>query len=343
MILIRVDGNEKVGLGHVMRCLSIADALKDNGEEVLFVTADAKCETLLKARSFPHIILHSDYADMDGEIDALCALIEEHQPSAVLVDSYFVTDRYLTALKERVKLIYVDDLLAFSYPVDILINYNIFADAEEYQRLYRDTADVPQIVLGTEYTPLRKEFSQVTPRPQPQIANKVLISTGGADPQHIALSMIRYLARNAEAFADLAFTFIIGGANMDLDEIRELSDGIDQIKIVYNVSEMSKLMCEHNIAVSAAGSTLYELCACGLPTITYVLADNQIPAAKVFSEKGVMIDAGDVRKDADFIQHIFAAVQMLSQNQEQRMNMARAAVCLADGRGAYRLATMITQ
>ena len=130
---------------------------------------------------------------------------------------------------------------------------------------------------------------------------------------------------------------------MDLDEIRELSDRIDQIKIVYNVSEMSKLMCEHNIAVSAAGSTLYELCACGLPTITYVLADNQIPAAKVFSEKGVMIDAGDVRKDADFIQHIFAAVQKLSQNQEQRMNMARAAVCLADGRGAYRLATMITQ
>ena len=136
MILIRVDGNETIGLGHMMRCLSVADALKKHGTEVMFVTADDKCVALLDRRGYPHITLNTDYSEMNSEADRLLELIAGYQPKAVLVDSYFVTESYLHHLKSAARLIYMDDLAAFAYPADVLINYNIFADPEAYQQLY---------------------------------------------------------------------------------------------------------------------------------------------------------------------------------------------------------------
>lgn len=343
MILFRVDGNSQIGLGHMMRCLSIADALKNRGEDVLFAIADDRCMPLLTQRGYRSAILGTDFADMDGECEQLLKLIGETHPRSVLVDSYYVTDSYLRRLMEKVRLVYLDDQLSFPYPADVLINYNIFSRAEDYERLYKGADIVPQFVLGTEYTPLRAEFSQVTSHEQPDFAKKVLISTGGADSQHIALELIRHIKNDQETFSRFAFTFIIGGANADIELIKALAQDFDQVDLVYNVQNMSQLMLQHDIAVSAAGSTLYELCACGLPTITYVLADNQIPAAKVFGESGIMIDAGDFRQDADFIQHIFAAVAALADDKALRNRMAIAASRVVDGSGADRTAKIICQ
>ena len=343
MIFIRVDGNEMIGLGHVMRCLSIADALRDLGTDVLFVSADNKFESLFRQRGYSSVSLDTDYADMPGEMDTLFRLIDEHHPDMILIDSYYVTDDYLRSLRYKVYTIYLDDQLSFPYPVDVLINYNIFSRRADYDQLYRDALFVPQFVLGTEYTPLRKEFSQVSPNSQPAFAGRVLVSTGGADSQHIALQLIRSIRDNAERFEDYAFTFIIGSANADKNEICEIAESIENINIVCNAQNMSALMLSNEIAVSAAGSTLYELCACGLPTITYVLADNQIPAAELFGEKGIMINAGDVRKDPEFIDRIFEEISRLATDKELREQMSHSAHQIADGRGAFRLAKMITQ
>ena len=181
-------------------------------------------------------------SDMDGEWDHLSELLDSIQPSAVLVDSYYVTDSYLRNLRKKVRLIYMDDQLSFPYPSDMLINYNIFAKRGDYERLYRDAQIVPELILGTEYTPLRKEFSQVTPNVQPEFARRVLISTGGADPRHIALELIRCIREDAQRFHDYLFTFVVGAANADLKAIRELSADTEQIRIVCNVQNMSQLI-----------------------------------------------------------------------------------------------------
>lgn len=343
MIIIRADGNEYIGLGHMMRCLSFADALKAIGEDVLFVTADHKCGELLTKRGFSHGVLDSDFSDLENETDRLIGLIDRYRPYAVLIDSYYVTDRYLRALRGKTKVVYIDDQLSFAYPVDLLINYNIFSRRDDYERLYQNAEIAPALILGTEYTPLRSEFSGVTSCEQPDFAGNVLISTGGADPQHIALQLIRYIKEHSERFERFVFSFVIGAANRDIDEIREIAESIQQIRIVHNARNMSKLMLDHDMAVSAAGSTLYELCACGVPTITYVLADNQIPAAVVFGDKGIMIDAGDVRKNPDFIRDLFDRIMDLAENKEKRIAMSQAMRTIVDGRGANRLATVISQ
>ena len=340
MILIRVDGNGTIGLGHIMRCLSIADAIKRLVEDVVFAVADESCSRLLQQRGFAYTVLHTDYDDMDGEADRLLCLIEEQKPSVLIVDSYYVTAEYLQRLKEAVKVIYIDDQLSFPYPADVVINYNIFAKAEDYLELYGGEG-CPRLVIGPEYAPLREEFSRVEPHDQPAFASKVLVSTGGADAQHIALKMIRYLTEYADMFKDHTFSFIIGGANRDIDAIRDLCQEQTHFKLLCDVREMSRIMLDNDIAVSAAGSTLYELCACAIPTVTYILADNQAPAAKVFNDKGIMINVGDVRAIPHFIETTLKTVLSLSVNKEKRTRMSEAARQVTDGRGADRLASAV--
>lgn len=134
MITIRVDANEYIASGHVMRCLSISDALFSLGEDVVFITADDNAKQIIDKRGFDAIVLNSDWNDKEGELDQLTSEIEQLAPDLLLIDSYQVTERYLTELHRKVKTAYIDDLNAFDYPVDIVINYSIYAEDLNYPK-----------------------------------------------------------------------------------------------------------------------------------------------------------------------------------------------------------------
>ena len=197
------------------------------------------------------------------------------------------------------------------------------------------------MLLGTAYTPLRAEFSTVLPQAQPDTAYRILVSTGGADSLHIALQTVRYLSGHADAFRSYRFTLIVGASNQDIDAIRAIADELPFVSIASDIQNMSEVMLQHDMAISAAGSTLYELCACAIPTVTYVLADNQAPAAKLFDDKGIMINVGDVRTMPHFIETTLQTVLSLSLDQEKRTRMCEAARQVTDGKGADRLASAV--
>ena len=210
-IFIRADAHPNVGMGHVMRCLSIADALKKAGHDVKFILADNSVTGLIQERGFETIVLGTDYKHMEAEL-ASWAKIEvggkvkkaeqagttdnTKKADAIIVDSYFVTAPYLKAIKRQhcKKLIYIDDLASFPYPVDILIAYNAYADIKTYQKLYgtTDTTRLPCIIIGPQYAPLREMFQGITPRQQNEVVKEVLVSTGGADFLHLALQFLQY-------------------------------------------------------------------------------------------------------------------------------------------------------
>ena len=111
MVCIRVDMNEQIATGHMMRCLSIADALRDLGEQVTFILADEQAINLLKQRGYDAIVLHTQWNDMDGELQGLSQMIQNEQIEKLLIDSYLVTPQYLAKLSESVKTVYIDDML----------------------------------------------------------------------------------------------------------------------------------------------------------------------------------------------------------------------------------------
>ena len=127
MILFRADANTNIGMGHIMRCLSIADALAANHSEptivsgkqsIKFVLADVSVAELIKSRGYEPIILHSHYTDMDSENSSWTTLADSIDADLVIVDSYFVTEAYLKWLRDNIGTVcYIDDVLSFAYCV----------------------------------------------------------------------------------------------------------------------------------------------------------------------------------------------------------------------------------
>lgn len=340
MILFRADGNSKIGSGHIMRSLSIADALTDLGEKCLFLLADESFYTIISERGYDAEVLHTDYTQMETELCMLPSLFTKFEPKWILVDSYFVTPSYLLTLKKYANVAYLDDIATFAYPVDLLINYNIFGPEIPYNKLY-ESADLeqPKSMLGLNYAPLRKEFSNIPSKMIKETIENVFISTGGADPEHIAISLVKDFIENPDSSMDkITFHFVLGAMNQDLKQITELAKGNPQIKLYHNVKNMSVLMQQCDLAISAAGSTMYELCACGVPTITYVLADNQIDGASAFQKQNLALYIGDYRKTHNISLKLRNAIIELDNNPTKRMQMSIQMQHLIGGNGANLLA-----
>ena len=345
MILFRVDGNKTTGAGHVMRCLSIADHAGSCGVECVFLMASDDMEKNIIGHGHRTVIFHTEYENMLSDLHLTQEWIENMQPVSLIVDSYYVTGGYLSSLKQccmksGTTLVYVDDLMAFPYPCDILLNYNIYGPDKrtEYFRMYQD-AHMPELLLGPAYAPLRHEFRNPGKREVKRTARNILVSTGGADFGHIGVAFIKAVIRHEEELKDLQFHFVIGSMNGDAGLIRRMAEGVSSIRLHFNVQEMSELMGSCDVAISAAGSTLYELCATQTPTVTYILADNQIPGAEGFERHGIMKCVGDVRQvGVDELVDTFIKESMLLVNDyEKRRRMAEKQRNLVDGEGACRL------
>lgn len=380
MVVIRADANSKIGMGHVMRCLSVADALVKRGEEVLFVTADDTPVPLLTKKGIPYRVLHTDYADMEAELPELWNALSElpqgpgapeaalpQMPSqraesseealpqrnaAILVDSYYVTEKYLAALKKRITTIYMDDIYAFSYPVDMLINYNIYGEEMGYEKdaAFADT----KILLGTEYVPLREEFSAGAGYVQsrkvlslgaanvtPAADGGILITTGGSDSFNLAGQLLME-AMKYDALKEKEYHVVSGSLNPHIGELQALAEKHENIHIHCNVTNMAELMAESEVALSAGGSTLYELCAMGVPVIAFSFAENQERLVQTFVKRGIAQYGGNYRTDGNkMIQNTIAGLETLLENENLRAEYRKKARTLVDGKGADRIAEAI--
>lgn len=351
MVVIRADANSKIGMGHVMRCLSVVDALVKCREEVLFVTADDTPVPLLTKKGIPYRVLHTDYADMEAELPELLAVLREltlraespeaallQRNTSILVDSYYVTEKYLAALKSRITTIYMDDIYAFSYPVDMLINYNIYGEEMGYEKdaAFADT----KLLLGTEYVPLREEF--LAGEQQRTAANcGILITTGGSDSFNLAGQLLME-AMKYDALKEKEYHVVSGSLNPHIGELQALAQKHENIHIHCNVTNMAELMAESEVALSAGGSTLYELCAVGVPVIAFSFAENQERLVQTFVKRGIAQYGGNYRTDGNkMIQNTIAGLETLLEDENLRTEYRKKARTLVDGKGAERIAEAI--
>lgn len=332
MILIRADANEIIGAGHIMRCLAIAKAFESYGEKALFVTADHKADHLISENGFESVCINERWDKMDAR--STLVLVNKHHPNLLIVDSYYVSEQYLKSLRRAARVAYVDDLNRQKWDVDYLINYNIYSNNYDYS--YYDDGDT-HLLIGCNYVPLRNEFSNL-PRHRIGDVSNVMISTGGSDPENITEWLMETLCKTWD---DICFHIVLGALNPRLNEIMGKALTYDNVVLHVNERNMASLMLKCDIAVSASGSTLYELCACGTPTITYTLADNQKNAAETFEAKGIMLNAGDCRENSRFTEIIGDSIFTLISNRNKREEMSKRMKMVVDGKGAHRIARQL--
>jgi UDP-2,4-diacetamido-2,4,6-trideoxy-beta-L-altropyranose hydrolase len=326
-LYIRTDMNAEIATGHVMRCLSIADAASSLGLAPVFILADDNALELVSGKGYEAVVLGTTWNHMDEELPALLDVIKKRNIKSLLVDSYMVTYNYLKRLSEEVKVSYIDDIDAFEYPVERIICYANFYSKCSYAKRNNEK----DLLLGCKYAPLRQEFKNLSAKVVNDNINRILLLTGGADPYHALKKILDALAGSG-----WAIDVICGRYNTDYDYMVKKYQNDEKINIIQHTNKLIDYMKEADVAISAGGSTLYELCAVGTPTITYALADNQLDNVRQFKNDGLMPYVGDVRHD-DFVSNILGCMEMMAQTDYRRKISAKMQM-LVDGNGAERIA-----
>lgn len=336
MIGFRVDANEKIATGHLMRCITIAKACEKRGEQVLFFLAEKKETDRLEALGFSYEILNSDWLNMEGEMKYLLSLLREKAVDWLVVDSYQATNEYLKFLNQYVKVLYVDDYGWKRYEVSALLNYNPWVAEMGVSRLYQGSDTV--LLLGGDYIPLREEFSKKQALDREQ---SVLITTGGSDTYNVAGKVLSSCLEK-DQWKDITFHVIVGSMNAHQEALQALAERYSCVCLHKNVSNISDYMRMCKVAVSAGGTTLYELCACGIPTVCFSFADNQKWGTEMMGKQGVMIYAGDVRMEENFFEKISEALLSLMHNQTKWESHSLKMRQIVDGKGAERIAKLLS-
>lgn len=324
--------NSTIATGHVMRCLSIAQELQNQKEDVIFFLADGQAAGLLESRGFPYVVLDSKWDDLEIELPVLKAAMKQKGISKLLVDSYYVTESYLRQLGSMAEVAYLDDLNAFDYPVHSLICYANYWEDLKYQRYYEYT----RFYMGPSYAPMRSAFKHCRKHKIKPVAERLLMLSGGTDRYDVYEQLLSRIDLSQYKRIDV----ICGMYDKKYEMIKHRYREHANVVVHQAVEDIEKYMQAADMAVSAGGFTLYELCACGTPAVSFSLADNQLCNVRKFHADQMIEYAGDARFDpvAEKISACLEKYRCDYKERRRSLKMQRYFSRQADGRGAERIA-----
>jgi len=318
-------------MGHVMRCLALAEAWKDFEGKPFFLMADhlPGFETSLNKNGFTCRYLSSTPG---SDEDAKETIAAAHAVDAewIVIDGYQFGGRYQDLIKRAgFTLLVIDDYgHADHYSADIILNQNVYAEKSIYQNIRSDTG----LLLGTRYALLRKEFQKWADwkREVPVTAGKILVTLGGSDPDNVTQVVIDALKQIKGKKPEVII--VAGAANPHIKTIKESVKGYPFFSLQENVDSMPELMAWADIAISAGGSTCWELAFMGLPNLIIVIAENQQPIADTLDTSGIAVYLGTHTTVSP--EKICATLAPLLDDHQKRVSMGRKARNLVNGRGA---------
>ena len=330
VIAFRTTAGKGIGFGHLRRCLTLARELAARGAEPHFWIdlpgGDAQAIEVARADGFAarHV--------MGEEPAASLALVKQERPSALVADSYGLDGAWLRLLRRTTRaLLVIDDLADREIDADLVENSACGAERLAYR-----TSDDCRMLLGPAYALLRPGFAAVgAARVVNEVAKRVLLTLGGADPEGRTATVARALVETA---TDLHLDVIIGPLYGDARDLAALhNESPSRVTLHHAPADLAPLMAAADLAVSAGGQTTFELAATGLPSVALSLADNQRILLDGFARAGTLVLAGDAGAP-DAIARVVSEVRKLIDNRVQRLRMSLAGRALVDGRGAGRVA-----
>ena len=263
-VLFRVDSSSKIGLGHVMRCLVLAEQYKE--DNVVFATQDLKGNANQKIidKGYKLITLN------DGSVDELIQRINELNIDMVVFDHYGINSDFEKAVKgdSGVKILSFDDVYEKHY-CDILLNHNIYADAGKYKDLVPDFCEIR---CGKKYTLVRDEFKKIEIKKNPSNKGKlvVFVCLGGADANNISLPVLEILSDFDNIIVNLATT----SSNKNIEKLLGFSKQYEDINICIDCN-VAELMSNSNFSIITPSVIVHEAIIVKLPFIAILTADNQ--------------------------------------------------------------------
>jgi UDP-2,4-diacetamido-2,4,6-trideoxy-beta-L-altropyranose hydrolase len=325
-ILFFADAGSTVGGGHVMRCLTLAQALRQRGAVCGFV-ANPAAAAILDAFGAEGI----ERVSAAGEGTAMVlAAARDWSADVVVVDHYGFGRVDETALRAPGRVLMAMDDLRRAHDCDLVLDSN----------LGRTEADYPgiQALAGPVFALVRPEFvalreAALARRALGETPRRLLVSLGLTDVGGVTARVVQALMPE---LGELTLDVVLGEGAASLKRLRSLAARDDRVRLHINTRHMPALTAQADLAIGAGGSSTWERCCLGLPTVTVVLADNQRPNALALEAAGAALtleaDAGD------FDDRLRAMFRELIGDSSRRQKIGQVAATLCDGQGAERIA-----
>ncbi|WP_448546855.1 UDP-2,4-diacetamido-2,4,6-trideoxy-beta-L-altropyranose hydrolase [Thalassotalea fusca] len=350
-VIIRVDSGTVIANGHVMRCLTLASKLTGYGAEVVFVCKKfaGNIISVIEKQGFKVLVIPCEYMNHEAllrrelgssqEADAiktkdLLNLSGIEFVDWIIVDHYALDEAWHKSIKDITNHIFViDDLANRNHFCDVLLDQTLGQKRSSYKDKVPDSCE---LLLGTEYTLLRDEFldnanKALTHRLSynESKTKSALIMMGGTDPDDYSGKVLD-VALRLDIFDKI--TIVLGLNAPHLDKIQQQANLYDHVTLRTGVDDVADMLIEHDLCFGAAGTSAWERCALGLPSMLFVLADNQEKVARELASAGAVkvIFKNDLSS--------LAAETLSIVEQDNYLDMVRSCVNVCDGQGALRVA-----
>lgn len=337
-VVFRADASSKIGFGHVMRCLTLANVLRERAVEVSFVCCqhDGHLCELIEERGFSVSRLSASVTatqSEDAEQTRLAIEASGVKPDWLIVDHYGLDQRWESALRTTVeRIMVIDDLADRRHDCDLLLDQNLVS---QFQTRY--TNKVPAacgFLLGPEYTLLQPAYLELHDRISPRKGpiQRLFIFFSGADVDNLTgRALAAFLSLNRR---DVEVDVVVTNDSPHVAAIRQQVKGYNNIHLYSDLPTLATLMVKADLAIGAGGATNWERLCLGLPTLVVTLSENQRPIAKELQERGLIRWLGhhdEVDESA-----IGSAISELLQ-QDLNEDWSRQCLATIDGMGANRV------
>lgn len=342
-IVFCTEASEKVGMGHLMECISLAENLKKGAEcNITFLTKNfLPAIDILKRKGYRVETLREEISK-EEEINLMLQLIKKLKVEVLICDLLDKNIEYFQTLKAFIKTLVVilDDARHRAVPGDIVVNFNIAQDV----RFYKELPDNKTLYcIGPKYMLLPEELHSEWRKEKiiSETCQTIFVNQGGSDPFGLTAKIIRALE-----LLDLKQKIIVVvGHAISYEHKRELGYLEPQLKNNYQFEwgitqeRMHQLLAESDIAITAAGNTLYELAVFGVPSIVICHHEKHNLVAQKFVEKNAVINLG-IGTNLE-IHTIAEAVNNLLRSKENRSELSANIKRIVDGFGSKRVAKKV--
>lgn len=352
-VAFRTDASIQIGTGHVMRCLTLADALRERGARCTFICrthsghlldaiaqrghyAVALPSSVAAPITWPSDPAHAAWLGTDWQTDAQETLeaMGAEGVDWLVVDHYALDRHWEQALRAHCQnIMVIDDLADRPHDCDVLLDQNLGRTAKDYGDLLKPHTT---LFIGPQYALLRPEFAQLRSqslarRTHPQL-RRLLITMGGVDKDNATGQVLQALSV-CKLPPDLCITVVMGPHAPCLAEVKQQAARMPwPTQVMVGVTEMAQLMADSDLCIGAAGGTSWERCCLGLPTLLLVIANNQMSGALALEEAGAAL----VFKTAPDLPQIIE-MYLSSAATAELKRMGQAASAVTEGLGVKRI------
>jgi UDP-2,4-diacetamido-2,4,6-trideoxy-beta-L-altropyranose hydrolase len=308
--VLRADASGLIGVGHVMRSLALGEAMRDAGFDVVLASVDLPAGMREEARKCGLTVVDLHCVPF-GPDDALATLAING--NVLVVDGYLFERNFFEILEiKKTNFVVIDDNVETkALAPSVVINQNPHATPEMYAHLSGN----PKLLLGLQYALLRREVREAAKLSLVPVAKKVFVAMGGSDFLKLTEPIVLALKD-----LDIELCVAVGPTNSQRQQIEEVVQAVPRARIILQADYITEL-ASSSLAILAAGSSLWEAAALGVPSIGLIVADNQINAAQAFLENG-LLDVIDCRDGVQFEQIVVSVVTNLANTQKNSAHLA---------------------